>query len=178
MADTGVISPPPSPTASLPGGGGGGGLKGYVTTHKGPAVAVLVVVLGSLGLLWEKHKASGAAASSTTGGATSTGPAVYEIAPGSTGENDMSGLQTQLESMIAGQQAGSTTASNAANPNQSSKYAPISYQGHQYELLPNPAAAHQAEAAHLKLFVQIAPGVFAADTPSTPAGGGVYVQSS
>lgn len=62
------------------GGGGGGGAGSWISEHKGAAAGAGLVLLVAA-YLFLKHRSAGAASSSGSVG-TSTGPAVYEVAPG------------------------------------------------------------------------------------------------
>ena len=74
MADeiTPADAPPPS----------GGGGTNWIKEHKGTAAGIAVVLVVGLLYILKKRSASSSSSSTTGSLGTSTGPAVYEIAPG------------------------------------------------------------------------------------------------
>ena len=93
MADEITPADAPPPT-----GGGGGN---WIKEHKGTAAGIAVVLI--VGLLYVMRKKAASSSSSTSGSlGTSTGPAVYEIAPGYTsGSQGAYGSTQDYSSQIA-----------------------------------------------------------------------------
>ena len=116
MAD-GDVAPPDDSYDDT--GSSGGGVGTWLSTHKGAAAGGGLVLLIAV-YVYIKRKSSASSSSSSGSTGTSTGPAVYEVAPGSLTSGGAYGSSIGYDQGIAGGAVGGSTGGGVSGTGASS----------------------------------------------------------